>query len=235
MWLDCFNHVTPERFSSVFLLCWGRTVLIANWQRKNRAALVWVGGDTIRSLSIAEVNTEKHHQMIDVDKQQKPHGGMGVNSTHKRFEYFTYFSHEIKKKVVSTLAPIWFPHWPACRCTISLILSNWKVFGNGGVPVVRSRQSAATEETTGSRRVARREREPRPVNPIGQNTRQSNCSGIWLDRQGWMQVLINWVTRRRRCRVETHHRHPVYTFFREPDTQHSLFSLILFKPQASLH
>lgn len=22
-----------------------------------------------------------------------------------------------------TLAPIWFPHWPACRCTISLILA----------------------------------------------------------------------------------------------------------------
>jgi len=24
--------------------------------------------------------------------------------------------------IIRTLEPIWLPHWPACRCTISLIL-----------------------------------------------------------------------------------------------------------------
>jgi len=29
---------------------------------------------------------------------------------------------KIENKRRLTLAPIWLPHWPACRCTISLIL-----------------------------------------------------------------------------------------------------------------
>lgn len=30
-------------------------------------------------------------------------------------------------KSIPTLTPIWFPHWPACRCTISLICSSSRV------------------------------------------------------------------------------------------------------------
>lgn len=36
-------------------------------------------------------------------------------------------NHTEKKEIneKSTLAPIWFPHWPACKCTISRILGSW--------------------------------------------------------------------------------------------------------------
>ena len=35
-------------------------------------------------------------------------------------------------KKVLTLAPIWLPHWPACRWTISLILQTLDELGAGG-------------------------------------------------------------------------------------------------------
>lgn len=95
----------------------------------------------------------------------------------------------VKPKTALTLAPIWLPHWPACRWTISLILRRKvKLCKND-----KSSQPRRTATDRLTRDVISAAWGNQTMNVIGSPARQSNNSdvslvgkkrrfGFWLDR-----------------------------------------------------